>query len=268
MNYSDLQSFAKEIVSEASKRNILSRMYWYTPKSRKTKPVSKIGYYDTKPTNIRFDHGCKLLIVFPRLAFNTLEKLINEHMQSGKEVKYREDFRCRADIGFDVYQRVNELELFIEPDMYASESLKASGMSKRGVYWADCQRKALEDVLPPLTEGEIFQRMTEVSLKFKNALEHLNSQANSDATLQIRRLSGVRHRMVRINLVGDKTNRQGFSDLVLVFGTSAELPQVKLPKEPKSNRKVRSDSISAQYHADKSSFKYYDKFGIFEVYDK
>ncbi|WP_411671150.1 hypothetical protein [Acinetobacter baumannii] len=43
---------------------------------------------------------------------------------------------------------------------------------------------------------------------------------------------------------------------------------VKLPKEPSPTRKPRSDSIKAQYYANPLAFKYYDNFGIFEIYDR
>lgn len=268
MDYPDLQLFAKEIVIEADKLNILSRLYWYSSKSRKLRPASKIGYYETNPQGIRFEHGCKLIMVFPRLAFNSLEPIINQYSPQSAQISYRDDYRCKDDIGFDVYQRVNELKLFIEPDVYSSKKFTIKGMLKKGEYWAKCQQKALNEVEPPLSEQQIALVMKDVSASFKQALAYLRAQHDSLAQICVRRLSGVRHRMVRVDLAGDQSQKEGFSDVVLVFGTSSQLPHVVLPKEPDPTRKRRSDSKAEQYKANPSSFKYYDKFGVFEVYDK
>jgi len=267
MDYPDLQLFAKEILKEATKLNILSRLYWYSPKSRKLKPASKIGYYETNPQGIHFAHGCKLIIVFPRLAFNSLEPIINQYSTHGPQISYRDDYRCKDGIGFDVYQRVHELKLFIEPDMHSSEKFTIEGMLKKGEYWAECQRKALNEVEPSLSEQQISLVMKDVAVSFKQALAYLRAQNDSQAQIRVRRLSGVRHRMVRVDLAEDQSKKMGFSDLVLVFGTSLKLPHVLLPKQPDPTRKPRTDSKAEQYKANPSSFKYYDKFGIFEVYD-
>lgn len=268
MDYLDLQLFAKQIVIEANKLNILSRLYWYSPKSRKLNSASKIGKYETSPQGISFDHGCKLIIVFPRLAFDSLEPIINQYSPQSALISYRDDYRCKDAIGFDIYQRVQELKLFIEPDVYSSKKFTIEGMLKKGEYWAKCQRKELNDVEPPLSEQQISEVMKDVSASFKQALAYLKAQDDSQAKIRVRRLSGVRHRMVRVDLAGDQSEKAGFSDLILVFGTSAKLPQVVLPKEPDPARKTRTDSKAEQYKANPSSFKYYDKFGIFEVYDK
>lgn len=267
MDYNQLQKIAKEIVLKANDLNILSRLYWYTPKSRKVESISKIGYYETKPSKIRFEHGCKLIIVFPRDAFASLEIVINSHLLSSEQVAYRDDYRSGDDTGFDVYQRVSKLKLFIEPDQVSSKGFTAEAMLKKERYWADCQRKVMQDM--SLTEQQIINEMNVISGNFKKALSYLQSQCNTQARLQVRRNCGVRHKMIRVDLADEKTKKVSFSDLVLVFGSSSlELPQVIVPKEPSSNRKPRSDSISAQFKRSPSNFKYYDKFGIFEVYDK
>ena len=267
MDYPDLQLFAKEIVREVAELNILSRLYWYSPQSRKLMPASKIGYYETNPQKVHFAHGCKLIIVFPRLAFNSLEPIINKHLPVDSQIAYRDDYRCKDEIGFDVYQRVHELKLFIETDMHSSEKFTIEGMLKKGEYWAKCQRKALNEVEPSLSEQQISLVMKDVASSFKQALAYLRAQNDSQAQIRVRRLSGVRHRMVRVDLAGDQSKKVGFSDLVLVFGASAQLPHVVLPKESNPKRKPRNDSKAEQYKANPTSFKYYDKFGIFEVYD-
>jgi hypothetical protein len=268
MDYDDLKKIAKEIYLEANNQNILSRLYWYSPESRKLKPASKIGYYDREPQRIRFKYGCKLIMVFPRLAFDDLASIINRHIPQNKQIAYREDFKCKADIGFDVYQKVEELKLFIEPDSLSSKEFTVKGMKRNGKKWAEYQEQALSDMDPPLSVQQQLEKLAEVKVQFKKALAYLEAKNDPKAKLRVRRLSGVRHRMIRADLAGDQSAKSGFSDLVLVFGTSAKLPQVVLPKEPNPNRKPNSNSIAAQYKANPASFKYYDKFGIFDVYDK
>lgn len=268
MDYPALKAFASQVIHEANSLNIPYKIYWYSPQTRKLNPKNKIGYYDQQPPNVTFEHGCKYVIVFPRLAFHTLETLINHNLPQGKIVRNREDYKSQDDIGFDVYQRVEELKLFIEPDNLSSVRITEEGMLKRDDYWYERQLKALEEVNPPLSSHQITQELNNVVIGFNKALTYLQAQNNPQAKIRVRRNSGFRHRMIRVLPIME-TKREGFSDLVLVFGTSTlRLPTVVLPKPPKADRKPRNDSKAAQYKANPSSFKYYDKFGIFEVYDK
>lgn len=268
MDYEALQMIAKDILNAANQQNILSKVYWYSPESRKLRPNSKIGYYETKPTGVKFSHGCKLIIVFPRLAFDSLEAIINKHLPRTNQIAYQKDHQSSDAVGFDVYQRIQTLKLFIEPDQKESKTYNIEQMLKQGTYWNERQLLAFQQQEPPLTTHEILKKMNEVSIRLKQALGYLQRQDNPQAKLRITRLSGVRHRMVRVNAADDQSSRAGFSDLVIVFSGSKYLPEVVLPKEPNPNRKPRSDSISAQYRANRFNFNYYDKFGIFEVYDK
>lgn len=250
MDYDDLKKIAKEIYFEAEKLNILSKLYWYSPDSRKLKPDSKIGYYDENPQGIKFKCGCKLIMVFPRLAFNDLAPIINRHMPQDHQIVYREDFKGRGITGFDVYQRVEELQLYVELNSMSFEKGTVEALQKKVESYADCQdetMKGFEDL-------------------FNRALTHLKKKNDPNAELTVRRYSGVRHRMIRI-LPALKIARAGFSDLVLVFGSSSNhLPLVTLPKPPKPERKRRCDSKAIQLKAD--STKYYDSFSTYEIYDK
>lgn len=269
MDYYNLKLIAKELLQESNRLNTLSRVYWYSPTSRKLKLGSKIGYYETEPTGINFTHGSKLILVFQRVAFSSLATIINKYLPGNESIEYREDYRSKVDTGFDVYQRVEQLKLFIEPDQKESKSYNIAQMLKQGIYWRERQLFALQEVDPPLSAHEISQIMSDVSARLKQAMAYLKAQSNPQAELRIRRMSGVRHRMVRVDAVDDQSEKAGFSNLVIVFSASSKyLPEVVLPKEPNPKRKPRSDSKAAQYAADPSSFKYYDKFGIFEVYDE
>jgi hypothetical protein len=268
MDYKLLQAFARELLDFAYHHKIPFNLYWYSLNSRKVNPNNKIGYYDTQPSNVIFEHGCKAVIVFPRLAFNTLQAVINFHIPPTKQIAYREDYQSDDDIGFDVYQRVDQLKLFIEPDNKASKEFTVDQMLKRYEYWCNQQKKALDNHFPPLSNQQIAQTMADVLAGFKRVAAYLQAQSNPQAKLRIRRESGFRHRMIRVDLAGTQTKREGFSDLVLVFGTTMNLPKVDLPKPSNPTRKPRSDSVAARYKANPSGFKYYDTFGIFEVYDE
>ena len=269
MDYPALQSFASQVLEEAYSLNIPYKIYWYSPQSRKLNPETKIGYYDQQPHNVTFKQGCKFIIVFPRLAFDSLETLINNNLSHGQHVRNREDYKSHDDIGFDVYQRVEQLKLFIEPENWASKEVTITGIEKHLSYWIERQKMVLEEVSPPLSEQQISHNLEEVTLRFGNATSYLQALNNPQAKIRVRRSSGIRHRMIRTDLAANQSSRDGFSDLVLVFGSSSlRLPTVVLPKPSKADRKPRTDSIVAQYKANPSSFKYYDKFGIFEVYDK
>ncbi len=103
---------------------------------------------------------------------------------------------------------------------------------------------------------------------FDQAIAYLQAKNSLNAKLRVRRNSGFRHRMVRIDLADRKSKKEGFSDLVFVFSAGRNFSHVKLPKEPSPTRKPRSDSIKAQYYANPLAFKYYDNFGIFAIYDR
>ena len=266
--YKALQSFTKELISEADQKQIQYQVYWYSPDSRKSNPKSKIGYYNLQPVNAEFAYGCKCVITFPRLAFDDLETTINKHLSLAQPIQARDDYKCPNEVGFDVYQRVKQLKLFIQPQNFSSSAFTAEGMLKKDDYWFKLQETALQEIDPPLTAQEIALSIDHVSLRFKAALAYLQSKKDPKAKLRVRRISGVAHQMRRIDLANTKTDRHGFNNLVLVFGTYNTLPKVDLPKEPNPTRKARTDSISNQYKANPSLFKYYDKFGIFEIYDK
>ncbi|MCO8062149.1 hypothetical protein [Acinetobacter lwoffii] len=264
MNYHSLKTFILQVLNQADHLQIPYKLYWYSPLSRKLNPNSKIGSYDTQPFGIKYERGCKLVITFPRLAFNSLQPIINRYLPHNKQLRPREDYKSDDFIGFDVYQRVDKLKLYIEPGSKESDDYTIDQILEKEEDFKKAQLKVVED-LSPLQQMQV---MGELEQGIANVLSYLESQNNPNAKVQITRVSGVRHRMIRVDLAGNKTKRKGFSDLVLVFGTTHNLPHVELPKPPKPNRKQRSDSIAAMYKANPSSFKYYDSFGIFEVYDK
>lgn len=268
MDYSYLQHIASEVCQQAINLNIDHKVYWYSPDSRKANPKTKIGHYEQPSTKRSFKHGCKCIILFRREDFRQIQVIINLYRGQVRRIKELENYRCKDDIGFDVYQRVNELHLFIEPDNFSSKEFTAEGILKNIEYWKGCQLQVLQDKQPPMSQRDIDSYMRSLDYVFDQALAYLKSQNNPNAKLRIRRNSGVRHRMVRVDLAGNKSKKEGFSDLVFVFSTGRKIPHVQLPKEPSSTRKPRSDSVSARYNANPSSFKYYDKFGIFEICDE
>lgn len=268
MDYSHLQHIALEVCQQADNLNIPYKVYWYSPDSRKANPKTKIGHYDIQPLNCSFEHGCKCIILFTREDFRKLQTIINQYRGQARRIKELESYKCKDDIGFDVYQRVSELHLFIEPDSISSKKFTVEGMKKRIDYWKKCQLQVLENIQPPMPQRDINSYMNSLTHVLDQAIAYLRAKNNPNAKLRVRRNSGVRHRMVRVDLADNKSKKEGFSDLVFVFSTGRRFPQVQLPKEPSATRKPRSDSIKAQYDANPLAFKYYDKFGIFEIYDR
>jgi len=56
-----------------------------------------------------------------------------------------------------------------------------------------------------------------------------------------------------------------FSNILILFGKDGDFP---VQAEPKKSKGGGNPSIAAEYKTNPSRFKYYDKFGIFEIYDK
>ncbi|ELW77822.1 hypothetical protein [Acinetobacter baumannii] len=240
MDYSHLQHIALEVCQQADKFNIPYKVYWYSPDSRKANPKS----------------------------FQQIQVIFNLYRGQVPRIKEFENFKCKDDIGFDVYQRVNELHLFIEPDNVSSKKFTVEGIKKRIDYWKKCQLQVLENIQPPMPQRDINSYMNSLTHVFDQAIAYLQAKNSLNAKLRVRRNSGFRHRMVRIDLADRKSKKEGFSDLVFVFSAGRNFSHVKLPKEPSPTRKPRSDSIKAQYYANPLAFKYYDNFGIFEIYDR
>lgn len=268
MDYSHLQHIALEVCQQADKFNIPYKVYWYSPDSRKANPKSKIGHYVQPNVKCSFKHGCKCIILFKKEHFRQIQVIFNLYRGQVPRIKELENFKCKDAIGFDVYQRVNELYLFIEPDNVSSKEFTVEGMKKRIDYWKKCQLQVLENIQPPMPQRDINSYMNSLTHVLDQAIAYLQAKNNPNAKLKVRRNSGVRHRMVRVDLADNKSKKEGFSDLVFVFSTGYRFPHVQLPKEPSATRKPRSDSIKAQYDANPLAFKYYDKFGIFEIYDR
>jgi hypothetical protein len=116
MDYSHLQHIALKVCQQADKFNIPYKVYWYSPDSRKANPKTKIGHYVQPNGKCSFTHGCKCIILFKREHFKQIQVIFNLYRGQVPRIKELENFKCKDDIGFDVYQRVNELHLFIEPD--------------------------------------------------------------------------------------------------------------------------------------------------------
>ena len=75
--------------------------------------------------------------------------------------------------------------------------------------------------------------------------------------------SGVAHKIKLKPNTGAK--KVTFSNILILFGEGSKFPEQAALSKSKGGGNPR---ISKQYKANPSKFKYYDKFGIFEVYDK
>ncbi|HEO1774946.1 hypothetical protein ACSVHN_16755 [Acinetobacter baumannii] len=97
---------------------------------------------------------------------------------------------------------------------------------------------------------------------------HLDAAYNyllnaEDRSVFIKRSSGVAHKLkLKPNTGSEKVS---FSNILILIGNDSKFPVRAGPGKSKGGG---NPSISEQYKTNPSKFKYYDKFGIFEVYDK
>lgn len=266
MNYDSLKAFGKDVLTHAYNLNIDYDVYWYSPHSRLVNPTSKIGFYDSQPHNIVFTQGCRLIVCFPGTAFTYLGPIINSYLPFNKQIALGRDYRSKDGIGFDVYQRVVQLKLYIELNNVESKRVSLKEVQTKFDSLLKYQLTASKAKIPLLNQQQIQQEVDEVSQGLKRLQAYLRSMPGT--TVQLRRNSGIRHKSIVVKDFSE-TTRKRFSNMVFAFGKSQIYkPAVELPKEPNPTRKTRSDSVSARYYANPLSFKYYDKFGIYEVYDE
>ena len=148
-------------------------------------------------------------LLFKREHFQQIQVIFNLYRGQVPRIKELENFKCTDDIGFDVYQRVNELHLFIEPDSISSKKFTVEGFKKKIDYWKKCQLQVLENIQPPMTQRDIDSYMNSLTHVFDQAIAYLQAKNNPNAKLRVRRNSGVRHRMVRVDLADRKSKKEG-----------------------------------------------------------
>jgi len=252
--FTDLRDFGIKLVDKANKWHIPFQLFTYS---------AKIGCFVKVHQFHRMNMQTKYVMLFRGDAFDDMQVPINAFSPLGKyTLNKHEDFRQKKTLyGRDVYQNVASFTLYQEnansPEKYDAVKLKdaAPRMVK-------AQRKAFlnQDGFDVST---LEQELSSIKDHLENAYSYLNDLAEGSKTLYIKRGSGTAHKLKLKPNTGSK--KVSFSNILILFGKDGDFP---VQAEPKKSKGGGNPSISDQYKTNPSKFKYYDKFGIFEVYDK
>lgn len=257
MTYLDLRNFARKLVSKADEWKIPYQLYKYS---------LEIGNFKETRTIDNFNLKTKYIVVFTGLAFDEMQDVINSFSPLGKLtlVKGKDSLQKGELYGRDVLQSVQELRLFKEIGQSSGQYTKDQ-ILEEGKRLLKAQELTYSKANPEITDNELVALMKEIKKNFKDVISYLEHSSNPCPTVRITRLSGISHKMQVIPNMASK--RVSYRNLVILFSSDNNFPKVTLPKPP-TNRKPRCTSIAAQYKMNPSSFKFYRKFGIFEIYDR
>ncbi|EHU2485246.1 hypothetical protein AB895_0918 [Acinetobacter baumannii] len=257
MTYLDLRNFAKKLVKKADEWKIPCQIYKYS---------LEIGNFEETKTIDSFDMRTKYIVLFAGSAFDEMQIVIDAFSPLGKLTldKGKDSLQKGEIYGRDVLQSVQELRLYKEIGQSSGQYTKDQ-ILEEGKRWLKAQELTYSKANPKITDNELVALMKEIKKNFKDVISYLEHSSKPWPTVRITRLSGVSHKMQAIPNTG--TKRVSYRNLVIVFSSDNKFPKLTLPK-PSTNRKARSNSIAEQYRTDPSSFQFYRKFGIFEIYDK
>lgn len=223
---------------------------------------AKIGKFVQTNQFGHFNMQTKYIMVLPKSGLDDLSVLMDAYASNlgfrSKDLKTINDR-----YGVDVYLDVDSIHPYQEPS-FSSVSLDAKGFDKDMKQWLSQQTKFYKMNDPTIGESDLAQKVNEVSSKLEKAVNYLSGQKDSTKVLQVRRSSGTRHKIQIKPNTGSK--RTTFSNLLVVVGKGEQLP--KLVVNTPKLRAQRNGSIASQFKTNPDSFNYYDKFGLFEIYDK
>lgn len=251
--YTDLRHLGNKLVEKANEWHIPFQLLQYS---------AEIGCFINVHQFNRMNMQTKYVMLFKGDAFDDMQVVIDAFSPLEKNsLTNNKDSRQKNRYGRDVYQDVKQFTLYQElassPDDY-----DVPKMINDGERWLKAQKKAFKDH-EELSESELEQKMETIKGHFLAVLNYLDAQANSTKTIKIKRNSGTAHKLKLKPNTGSK--KISFCNVLILFGEGDKFPEQVAPQKSKGGG---NPSISAQYQANPSSFKYYDKFGIFEVYDK
>lgn len=251
--YTDLRYLGNKLVEKANEWHIPFQLFQYSATLECFVKVNQIHSMQLRT---------KYIMLFKGDAFEEMQIVIDAFSPLGKNSLVKsKDSRQKNKYGRDVYQDVKQFTLYQEPASSSGE-YDIPRMEEDGERWLNAQKKAFQDH-EELSESELEQKMETIKDHFLAVLDYLDAQANSTKTIQIKRNSGTGHKLKLKPNTGSK--KISFSNVLILFGEGDKFPEQVAPQKSKGGG---NPSISAQYQANPSSFKYYDKFGIFEVYDK
>lgn len=257
MSYKELKQFGQRILIQAKHHHHPFEVYMYSPTLKEFIKVDQIG---------NMNDQTKYIITFNGNAVDEMSVVIEAFAPSGYKAeikKGKDNLQVDRQYGFDVYQGVSQVDVFISPSQ-SSLKLTSVTLEAEGRRLLAAQEAVFKEQEPRITEEQLKVKMSEVKRGFREVMTYLNNQGDQTATVHIKRLSGIAHKFKVDPNTG--TKRVTYRNLVIAFATfKTKFPKVILPK-PLKPRKKRSDSISEQYKESPSSFKFYSQFGIFEVH--
>lgn len=251
-SFTDLRNFGIKLVEKANEWHIPFQLLQFS---------AEIGCFVQVHQFHRMNMQTKYVMLFRGDAFEDMQVPINAFSPLGQySLKKNEDSRQKHTwYGRDVYQNVSSFTLYQEK---ASSSPKYDviQLEKEALKLIEAQKKAFINQ-DDFDESTLEQEIAVIKDHLAQAYDYLT--AVEGRTLCIKRSSGVAHKIkLKPNTGSEKVS---FSNILILFGDDSKFPEQAALSKSKGGG---NPSISEQYKTNPSKFKYYDKFGIFEVYDK
>jgi len=250
--FTDLRNFGIKLVDKANEWHIPFQLLQYS---------AEIGCFVQVPTFHRMNKQTKYILLFRGDAFDDMQVPINAFSPLGKyTLNKHEDSRQKKTLyGRDVYQNVSSFTLYQE-NASSSPKYNAALLQEEALRLVEAQRTAFLNQ-DDFDESTLKQEIAVIKNHFAKAYDYLTEV--DGRSLSIKRSSGIAHKLKLKPNTGSK--KVSFSNILILFGNDSKFP---VQADPGKSKGGGNPSISEQYKANPSKFKYYDKFGIFEVYDK
>lgn len=252
--FSELKTLAERMVRITTQSKYPCKIYMCSAKIGKPLLTNQFGYFNAQT---------KYIVTYPKSALEEVQTIINGFVPEVYVEKGKDYRSTRNMYGLDLYTNVSSLHPYLEN---AISSKKSNEIILRAEIerWMNQQVKAFAADNPKLNEHDILTHCREIEAHFRKVVLYLRSLNDPNALITIRRLSGTQHKIqIKPNT---HSKRVSYSNLLIAVGCDEALPEVVTASETRP--KLRADSIEQQSKTNPEAFKYYDKFGIFEVFDK
>lgn len=249
--YHDLKGFADRLIRFTSSSKYSFEIYRYS---------AKIGYLE-KPNQFGyFNAQSKYILTYPKSALDEVLTTFNAFLPEMEVKKGKDNRSTKNRYGVDLYVNVTSIHPYQEnaiSSMQVNEAILKEHIDR----WLVQQEKAFLLNNPNLTKAELAKCQMEVYARWKELVRYLRSLNDPNEMVTVRRSSGIQHKVqIKPNTNGKRVT---YSNLLVAVGVDENLPNVV--ESVKKSRKPRLDSFAEQFKTNPTVFKYYDKFGIFEI---
>lgn len=251
--FNDLKVFAERLNRLTKEYGHSSEIYMCSSKIGEVMKTNSFGYFNVQN---------KYIMTFPQSALEEIRLIIDAYGK-GVNLKDKKDLHSTHNLyGFDLYTSVSSIHPFAEVAV-SSKKYTQVQIRENMEKWLNQQEKVFKRAHPKWSAKELCMQMQEIREGFNTLLEYMDSTNDSNLTVTVRRLSGIRH---KVQLKPNTASRRvTYSNLLIAVSENNLLPQVVVSNKKKA-KSSRSDSIESKYKRNPEQFSYYDKFGIFEVY--